>query len=192
MNIYRNTRRLIFFLVLTLLAGNSSAKIFYSKNEAMALAFGEEAEIEVLSLFLTTEQKSEIEKLTRARLESSMFSFYVGRKNGEILGYAAIETHTVRTKPETLLVVLTPGGDTRAIHVLAFHEPPEYQPPERWFEQFYRQELSNLDFNQDIQAVSGATLSAHSALTSVRKVMAMYRLARAENKIISGTLAKSR
>ncbi len=174
---------LLFFSLLILTLTDALGKVFYSKNEAMVLAFGEQAKVELLSLFLTENQISEVEGLSRGKLDSALFSFYVGKQEGRITGYAAIETHTVRTKPETLLVVLDPDGKTRAIHILAFHEPPEYQPPLRWFEQFYKHELDTLDFNQDIQGISGATLSAQSALTSVRKVMAMYRIAKPEDNL---------
>ncbi|MCJ7726406.1 MAG: hypothetical protein MUP76_08490, partial [Acidimicrobiia bacterium] len=39
-----------------------------------------------------------------------------------------IETHQVRTLPETILIVINPEGRVRGVHMLAFHEPPEYGP----------------------------------------------------------------
>jgi hypothetical protein len=152
------------------------ATIFYSKNEAMVLAFGEDAKIENLSLFPDDQQIAEIQKAARVKLDSGMFTFYVGKQGEKILGYAAIESITVRTKPETLMIVLTPEGELRNIYTLAFHEPPEYQPPERWFEQLYKRPLAEMDFNKGIQGVSGATLSTRAAVDSVRKVLAMYQV----------------
>ena len=101
---------------------------------------------------------------------------YVGKDKDRILGYAAIETSTVRTKPETLLIVLTPDGELRKVYTLAFHEPPEYQPPEHWFEQLYKRSLADMDFNKGVDGISGATLSTRSALNSIRKVMAIYQV----------------
>src|SRR5690606_32739357 len=112
-----------------------------------------------------------------AKLESKLFTFYVGRNEGKLLGYAAIESHTVRTKPETLLIILTPTGELDQIHVLAFHEPPEYQPPERWFAQLYRRQLTELNLNYGIQGITGATLSSRAATSSARKVLAIYQVA---------------
>ncbi|WP_031433691.1 FMN-binding protein [Methylomarinum vadi] len=163
-------------LLLLSLAFPGFGKIYYSKNEAMELAFGKEATVEVLSLFPKADEIEQIEKLARVKLESALFSFYVGKKDGKVLGYAAIESHTVRTKPETLLVVLNPEGKITAIHTLAFHEPPEYQPPQRWYEQLYRRELDQLSFNADIQGITGATLSTRSALNISRKVMAIFQI----------------
>lgn len=163
-------------MLLLLPAAPCVAKIYYSKNEAMELAFGKEATVEVLSLFLEASEVERIEKLARVKLDSALFSFYVGKQGGKVLGYAAIESHTVRTKPETLLVVLTPEGKVKAIHTLAFHEPPEYQPPQRWYEQLYQRELAQLSFNTDIQGITGATLSTRSALNISRKVMAVFQI----------------
>ncbi len=152
------------------------AKIYYSKHEAMDLAFGAEATVAMLSLFPTDEEIQRIQQLARVKLDSSLFTFYVGKKAGEILGYAAIESHNVRTKPETLLIVLDPQGQLVQIHTLAFHEPPEYQPSDRWYAQLFNLPLEDLSFSTKVQGISGATLSSRAALDSVRKVLAVYQV----------------
>ncbi len=168
-----------FFAILLMLlaAGEGAGKIFFSKKEALELAFGEQARVEILSLFLTDGQIEEIQRQAKVKIDSALFSFYVGKQGEKLLGYAAIETHTVRTRPETLLIVLSPEGELRRIEVLAFHEPPEYQPPARWFEQLYQRPLAALDFNAEVQGISGATLSSRSALDSARKVLAVFQVA---------------
>jgi len=165
-------------LLLWLLTSISSsfATIFYSKNEAMELAFGKGMQIEQLSLFPDDDQTAKIQQDAKIKLESGLFTFYVGKNQDKILGYAAIETSTVRTKPETLMIVLTPDGELRNVYTLAFHEPPEYQPPERWFEQLHKRPLADMDFNKGVDGIAGATLSTRSALASIRKVMAIYQV----------------
>lgn len=151
------------------------AKIFYSKNEAMVLAFGEGAQVETLTLFPDDAQKQIIEKEAKVKLESGMISLYAGKQAGKLVGYAAIETITVRTKPETLMIVLTPEGSVRNVITLAFHEPPEYQPPENWFDQLVGKPLEEMNFSRGIQGVAGATLSTRAAVNSTRKVLSVYR-----------------
>ncbi|GAB6141349.1 FMN-binding protein [Methylosoma difficile] len=155
---------------------NACAEIFYSKNEAMELAFGKGAQIETLSLFPDDAQTQQIQQATRAKLESGLFTLYVGKQGEKLLGYAAIETETVRTKPETLMIVLNPEGELTKVLTLAFHEPREYQPPESWFERLYKRPLSEMDFNKGVDGISGATLSTRSSLTSIRKVMSIYQI----------------
>ena len=170
----RNTSYITILLLLAV-AMPGFAKIFYSKNEAMVLAFGETAQVETLSLFPDDQQMASIEKEAKVKLDSGMFTFYIGKEKDKILGYAAIETITVRTKPETLMIVLSPEGEVQNVFTLAFHEPPEYQPPERWFEQLKHKPLPELDFSKGVQGVSGATLSTRAAVNSVRKVLAIYQ-----------------
>ena len=167
-------KQLLPIVLLMAVSASSFAKIFYSKNEAMALAFGDGAQVENLALFPDDLQVAAIQKEAKVKLESGMFTFYVGKKQGKILGYAAIETMNVRTKPETLMIVLSPEGEVRQVVTLAFHEPPEYQPPEAWFGQLQGKPLAELDFNKGIQGISGATLSTRAAVSSVRKVLAIY------------------
>lgn len=176
MKITQKTLSFILFVLLSCFSISAFSTIFYSKNEAMELAFGKDAQVETLSLFPDKNEIAQIETLAKVKMESGMFSFYVGKKQGKILGYAAIETETVRTKPETLMVLLTSEGAVRSVTLLAFHEPPEYQPSENWFEQLINKPLEELNFNKGIQAISGATLSTRSALNSVRKVMAVYQV----------------
>lgn len=167
-----------FFVVLFIALSTitSYATVFYSKNEAMVLAFGENAKIETLSLFPDEAQVRSIEALAKTQLESGLFTFYVGKQDEKILGYAAIESSTVRTKPETLMIVLTADGELRNVYTLAFHEPPEYQPPEHWYEQLAKRKIEDLELGRSIDGISGATLSTRSTLAAVRKVMAVYEI----------------
>jgi hypothetical protein len=155
---------------------NCFATVFYSKNEAMELAFGKGTPVEQLSLFPDEQQVAQIQQLAKVKLESGLFTFYVGKNQDKILGYAAIETSTVRTKPETLMIVLSPEGELQKVYTLAFHEPPEYMPPERWFEQLYKRPLADMDFNKGVDGISGATLSTRANIDSIRKVMAIYQI----------------
>ena len=158
----------------------AAAAVYYSKEEAMELAFGKDAEVESLPVFLTEEQIGQIEKTAQVKLEGGLFTFFQGKKQGKVLGYAAIESHTVRTQPETILIVLSPAGELVRSEMLAFHEPPEYQPPGRWFERLYRRPLEELRLNQGVDGIAGATLSSRASLDSIRKTLAVYRIARPE------------
>ncbi len=176
MKIFRQGGFFILFLLLLSASAPSVAKIFYSKNEALELAFGKNTLVEQLPLFPDEPQTNQIQQLAKGKLDSGLFTFYVGKGHDKVLGYAAIETSTVRTKPETLMIVLTAEGELRNVYTLAFHEPPEYQPPERWFEQLYKRPLDAMDFNKGVDGISGATLSTRSSINSIRKVMAIYQV----------------
>ncbi len=173
---------IVLFLSLLMFSYFATATVYYSKDEAFELAFGVGAEIEPLPVFLTDEQMAQIEKSAWVKLDSKLFTFHVGKKGGQVLGYAAIESHTVRTQPETVLIVLSPAGELARVEMLAFHEPPEYQPPARWFERLYKRPFSELRLNQGADGIAGATLSSRASLDGIRKVMAIYQIAVKEGK----------
>lgn len=164
-------------ILLLLTTGSLNAEIYLSKEEAFEEAFGAGASVEALPLFLTDEQLAAIELKAKVKLDSQLFTFYEGRREGQVLGYAVIESHTVRTQAETLLLVLSPQGQLTKTVVLAFHEPPEYKPPDRWFNKLQGKQVDELVLNYGIDGVSGATLSVRAALESARKVRTIFALA---------------
>lgn len=165
----------------------AGAKVFLAKDEALALAFPGSERIEERVVILTDEQKTEIEKRARAPLESQLWTLYVGWKSGAVQGYAIIDSHNVRTLPETFMVVVEPNGTLRRVEVLAFHEPPEYLPTERWIEQFPGKKLDDdLKLGAGIQGITGATLSAQAMTAGVRRALAIIAV------VVPDTAAESR
>ena len=158
-------------------AGVAHAKVFYSRREALALAFPDADRIEDESILLGDEQAGRIEQLAKSQLESRLVRLYTGFRGGELLGYAFIEVHNVRTLPEAFLVVLSPDGDVRALRLLAFHEPLEYMPSARWYQQFEQKSLAApLRVGRDVHGIVGATLSARATTEGVRRALALYQV----------------
>ena len=163
----------------TLLSLTASARagVYHSRKEALALAFPRAERVERRSFVLTEEQVDAVEKLARAPLDSSIVTFHLGWRGEELLGYALIDVHSVRTLPEALMIVLTPEGSVRSVRALAFHEPEEYLPPKRWFRQFAGRELGpELQLKRGIHAIAGSTLSARATTRSVRRGLALYQV----------------
>jgi hypothetical protein len=165
------------FLALWVAATGAEAKVFFSRSEALALAFPEADRIEDEPILLGDEQAGRIEALARSRLESRLVRVYTGYRGGELLGYAFIDVHNVRTLPEAFLVVLSPQGEVRALRVLAFHEPLEYMPSARWYRQFEQKSLAApLRLGGDVHGIVGATLSARATTQGVRRALALYEV----------------
>jgi len=159
------------------------AKVFYSKQEALALAFPDAERVETRTFFLTEEQVQQVATLATAPIDSKLVTFYVGHKDGQPLGYALIDTNVVRTLPETFLIVLSPAGVVQKLFVLAFYEPEEYLPPERWLRQFEQKTLSpDLQLRRDIHGIAGSTLSARAVTSGVRRALALFQVLIQGNK----------
>jgi hypothetical protein len=156
---------------------DAEAKVFYSKEEALATAFPDSETVETRTFFLTAEQQQRAAALATAPIESQLVSVYVGRKAGHVLGYAFIETNVVRTLPETFLIVVSPQGVVQRLFVLAFYEPEEYLPSNRWLRQFDDKPLTPaLQLRRDIHGIAGSTLTSRAVTNGVRKTLALFQI----------------
>jgi hypothetical protein len=144
-----------------------------SREEALALAFPG-ASIRTEQLFLTAAQQKAAEARAGGPIASALVVRYIAAKGGAPIGRAYVDTATVRTKNETLLVSLDPAGRVRRIDVTAFLEPAEYLPPEAWLRQYGDRPLSDdLALNRAIRPIAGATLTARAVNAAVRRILAI-------------------
>ena len=73
------------------------------------------------------------------------------------------------------VAVITPEGAVWSVRTLAFHEPEEYLPSERWLAQFRDRKLGDaLKVRRGIHGIAGATLSARAVTAGVRRALALY------------------
>jgi Na+-translocating ferredoxin:NAD+ oxidoreductase RnfG subunit len=171
--------RVIGLLILLVFAVPTSAfaTVYHSRSEALELAFPSADRIESKTYILNPDQVERIQQSSRGEVESKLVKVYTGMKGDEVLGYAFIDTHTVRTMPEAFMVVLSPNGIVRSLRVLAFYEPREYQPNNRWYAQFEQVSAGqSLRVGGDIHGIAGATLSARATTRGVRRALAFYEI----------------
>jgi hypothetical protein len=163
--------------VLALAAGPAASKVFYSRSEALDLAFPDAERVESRTHVLRQDQVERIEALSRTRLDSKLVRIYTGLRGDQVLGYAVIDVHNVRTLPEAFMVVLSPEGRVQTLRVLAFHEPLDYLPAGNWYAQFAAKSLQEpLRLGGDIHGVVGATLSARATTRGVRRALAYFEV----------------
>jgi hypothetical protein len=157
--------------------GAAHAKVFLSRSEALELAFPDAERVESKTFVLRDDQVAQIQKLAKSELDSKLVKIYTGLRGDDVIGYAVIDIHRVRTLPEAFMVVLDPAGTVRSVRILAFHEPLEYLPTDRWYRQFGDSTLAKpLKVGNDVHGVAGATLSAQATTTGIRRVLAFYQV----------------
>jgi len=165
-------------LALAVSATAARGKVYLTQDEALRIAFGDDAKVEHQSIFLTEAQLARSRQLAGRDIEigSALVTRYVGERNGKPTGYAYFDTHRVRTLQETLMVVVGPDGRVLRTDVLSFGEPPEYLPKKSWLEQFRGRNLDpELAIKRSIHGITGATMSADAALMAVRRILAIHR-----------------
>jgi len=127
--------------------------------------------------FLSPSLKEKVAKRSKTEVDSNIYTFYVAKRSGEVLGYSLIDTHVIRTKTETILITINPSGVVKRIDVLAFYEPQDYFPSKKWMGLFPNRKLDkNLRIGGDIPNMSGATLTSNAMVAAVRKALALFEL----------------
>lgn len=155
----------------------AAAVVFHSRSELAQIAFPDSDRVEARDIFLSREQRERIERMAGSTLDGDLLTVYEGYRADQLVGYALLDTHLVRTLPETLLVVLDPSGAVAATYVMAFHEPLDYRPSERWLAVLRDRHLSDdLRVGRAIVGITGATLSARAVVGSVRRSLAIYEV----------------
>jgi Na+-translocating ferredoxin:NAD+ oxidoreductase RnfG subunit len=164
-------------LVLAAAPPTAQSKVFASQNQALSEAFPDATRIDRKTMILRKAQVEAIESRTAGKIEAKIVVLHIAYREDEVLGYAHIDVHTVRTQPEAFLIVLTPQGRVRSVRILAFHEPLDYLPTDRWYGQFTdKGKEDGLRVGRDIHGVVGATLSARAAADGVRRMIAYYEV----------------
>lgn len=161
-------------MLLVPFAGRATS--FMTQQEALESAFPKGTKIERQSHFLTDPQVAQV-KRAGVSDASALVVRYVGKANGQIVGYVYFDAHRVRTLPETLMVVVSPAGTVERVDILNFKEPLDYLPKRRWLDQLRGRKLdAELSLKKAIRPISGATLSGRAVVDATRKLLAIHQV----------------
>ena len=150
------------------------ATVLITVEEALEVAFPDAA-IRRETVFLTEAQMEAAGIAADSKIDSAMATRFIAEIEGEAVGYAYLDTHRVRTLPETLIVMLETDGSVKRVEVAAFREPLDYMPGEAWYRQFDDEELDrDLSLDRDIRPITGATLTARATTEAVRRALAIH------------------
>ena len=157
----------------TLSVVGAIAQAQLSRDEALALVYPG-ATFSAERLFLTAEQVKAASARAGAAVETPLIARYTAQRDGSVVGRAYIDTHTVRTKKESLLISLDADSRVRRVDVVAFLEPPDYRAPAPFVGQFTGRRLEDdVRLNRAIRPIAGATLTAIAVTDAVRRVLAI-------------------
>jgi hypothetical protein len=158
-------------------AREAGARVFMTQEQAIREAFPPPAASDRRTLYLDDAQARRASESAGVPIEMRVVPYYVGTRDGRVIGYAYFDTHLVRTLPETVCVRLTAAGAIAAIDIVSFDEPDDYRVTPRWLEQFNGQTPADpRRLSGAIRSLSGATLSARAVTDAAKRVLAIHRL----------------
>jgi hypothetical protein len=144
-----------------------------TREEALAAVYPR-ATIRAEQVFLTDAERKQAAAQAHGEIPSALVARYIAAEDNRVIGRAYIDTHTVRTKRETLLISLDASGRVKRVDVTAFLEPGEYRAPEAWLRQYSNRVLDDeLGLQRAIRPIAGATMTARAATAAVRRALAI-------------------
>ena len=156
-------------------ARGAAADVLLSEKAALARAFPGQT-VERRTLYLRPDQVAVVQKAARSKMPSAVVTAFEARSDGAVTGRAVLDTHVVRTMPETVLTVVEPDGHLRMALVLQFAEPPDYLPREGWLKTLEGRPLDDeLWPGRGVRRVSGSTLTVQALIEAVRRSLAVDR-----------------
>ena len=154
-------------------AAGAAAAGSITREEALAAVYPGAA-IRAEQVFLTPDQQKQAAARAGTDIPSAFIARYIATKDDQVIGRAYVDTHTVRTKKETLLISLDAEGRVKRVDVTAFLEPAEYHASEPWLRQYANRGLDDdLGLNRAIRPIAGATLTARATNAAVRRALAV-------------------
>jgi hypothetical protein len=174
--IFRNINHYVCSILATFLAIGCGLGLaeesFISREQALAAMFPD-SQIHSKTVFLTKAQIEKAQALSGEEITSALVARYEIVKGGNLIARAYVDTHSVRTKKESLLIVVDLEGKVLRIEATASEEPPEYRATSEWYQQYHKKALDDdLYVNRAIRPLAGATLTGMAANQAVRRIMA--------------------
>ncbi len=129
------------------------------------------------TLYLTADQLRRAEQSAGEKIDTALLVVYRITRAGQLLGWAYLDTHRVRTLNETILICV--DGEERISHVevLNFNEPQEYIASSRFLELFKNRRLdAQLSLKGSVPTTTGATLTCSAITTAARRVLALHKI----------------
>ena len=107
-----------------------------------------------------------------------MFTTFIGRKAGKVVGYAIVCEEIGKHRPITFIVSAGPDGKVRDTAIMTYREPIGGEVrQEKFLDQFSGKSLQNpIMQHKDIRNISGATLSVQALSRGVRKALAVMKV----------------
>ena len=165
---------LVALMAIALAGSPAGAKLLISREDALVKIFGETAVTQSKTLYLTEEEKAELEQTARAKIKRRRVTYYQITAGDSLAGLVFVDKHVVRSLSETVLIAIDAKGNTLAVEILAWYEPDDYMPSSRWLEQAEgQQEIQEMRVGEGMPHIAGATLSTQALTAALRRALAI-------------------
>ncbi len=150
--------------------------VYLTKKEAFVVAFPGAEKIKKEKKWLTDTQKEAIGKILGEKYQDRRVTYYFGlNEEGQPIGAMVIGNEIGRSYPITFMVVINPDGTVKDVEIMVYREPHGWEVRfESFLSQFFGRNAGDLFDN--INNITGATLSVRSMTRGVKKAVAEFQV----------------
>ena len=140
---------------------------------AIESKFDEDVKIITYKINLTEKLKQKAAIYAKQRLFGQFVYYYEIKRNEQILGYAILDNVLGKVKPITYLVMFDKNLSVTAVEIIKYREQHGGSIDDRdWLSQFVSKNInSNIELNNNIDGISGATISVKSIINGVKLLL---------------------
>lgn len=167
----------LFLLLFSPSATHAQAARYYTKSEVLAYLYPKSEKIGFEKKILTTAQIASVTKSLKSKNVPADWTVYTATTRGKTDGYVIIDDVIGKEESITYAVSIAPDGAVREVEILIYRESHGAAVKNKSFRsQFVGKRMGDsLRVGQDIQNVSGATISSRSIAFGVKRALAVWR-----------------
>lgn len=168
----------LFLAGLFLPTRGEAATVYLTEEEGLRKMMPEADRFETDQVDLSVDQLAQAQKLAGRAFREDDYRFRIGKKGEEVVGYATILEVVGKERPITFLIGIQLNGEVKGVEVLVYRESRGSEVRNaRFMAQFVRKKIDNpLRLGDDIESISGATLSSRAAAYAVKKALAIFEV----------------
>ena len=165
----------MFFFLFLIIFSSTSFGANRSYNEVLEEMIPKNCTQKKENIFLTQKERKMLEKISLTPFYGGLALRYVTTcPNSTIKSFHYVDSHIVRTLNETIILIIK-NNEVDSFVVSSFNEPPEYIAPLKWYQQFKGVKGKKvLRVREEIDALSGATLTVNASISAVNKILALH------------------
>ncbi len=156
-------------------------QVFLREPDAARALFGDGVRAERSTLELSAAELDELSRRVGRKVDAHPYPYLaVSAGSGQLLGWVFVLDVVGQSLPITFAVAVKAEGRVQDVQVMVYREPHGSEIRERRFRAQFAGKGADqpLLVGKDIDAISGATISSHSATYAVRKGLALAEILR--------------
>lgn len=172
---------LISILILSLIypsLTHAQSATYFTKAEILSHFFAASEKVDFEKFSLTAVQITGLKKKLAVANIPASWTIYTARTKNRTDGYAIIDHVKGKEEPITFALCISPDGKLREVEILQYRESHGGAVKNKSFRKQFvgKSATSPLKIGQDIQNVSGATISSRNLAAGVKRALAVWSI----------------